>query len=289
MDNFDLGQLSPFQESEISSPGSCNLSYEETLLDNNKKGFRCLFTGCEKTFRFKSDMKRHTIIHTKDRPYFCSTCKKNFKRPDALKNHKQTHNQDYFYYCTEPGCNALFRQMNALQYHLLKNNSKRFVCDFSGCQKSFFTLQHLEQHQNAESHKKLISASFQNSDQNDIFEPFEDLAPECETNIPPLLTENYFEENFSCPESEKILHIELKNASDNIEASPEIYLPDSQEPLDFGNFFQLMICKYLLQENQKMRARLSIQTDSVKAKFESQLLSKLNKTLNSQYDLKDFS
>jgi len=303
MYHFDLDQLSPLQGSEIPSADSDNFLYVETLLGENKKGFRCLFPGCEKTFRFRSDMKRHTLIHTRDRPYICQTCKKEYKRPDALRNHMQTHNQNTIYSCTESGCNAQFRQINALQCHLLKHNSKRFVCDFEGCQKSFFTFQHLEQHQSAEYHQKLTQSSNQ-TNLNGLsycLDPFEDLAPECGMNIPPSLIENSFEENFSCPKPQKFLHtkegrdvssLKLGNTTSGyLEAPPEVNLSDLQEPskLDFGNFFQLTICKYLLQENKKMRARLDIQTDSIKEKFEKRLLSRLDKALSSQFDLKDLS
>jgi len=296
------------QLSEIPSPASYNFSYEEAIVDN-KKGFRCLFPDCEKTFRFKSDMKRHILIHTKDRPYTCEypSCRRNFKRPDALRIHMQTHDQNCSYFCTEPGCEAQFSKLNALQYHQLKHNNKRFVCNYKGCQKAFYTSQHLKQHQNAEYHQKFTRSPSQNSNQNppnDIpyfFEPFEDPAPESETNMAPLITESSLNEDLD-PKPEKLLHteegaaaIEIKfenTISNHVEKFPEINLPGSQEPskLDFGDFFQLMICKYLLQENRKMRTRLGIQTDSIKGKFENRLLARLNKSLKfHQFDLKDIS
>ena len=133
----------------------------------------------------------------------------------------------------------------------------------------------------------------QNSNQKDanaisgFFEP-EGPIHEHDTNFRPPVTENFLEENFSNPKPEKFLHrergvaayLKLESPSDHFEAPNE----KSSSGLQFGEFFQLMVCKYLLQDNQKMRARLNIQTDSIKEKFEKRLLCRLNQTLSFKFD-----
>ncbi len=80
------------------------------------------------------------------------------------------------------------------------------------------------------------------------------------------------------------MDIKLESVLKYIEASQEINLSDSgsqeSSKFDFGDFFQLMVCKYLLKDNQKMRAQLGMQAGPIKEKFEGQLLSRLNKKLN---------
>jgi len=50
-----------------------------------------------------------------------------------------------------------------------------------------------------------------------------------------------------------------------------------------------MICKYLLDENQQMKARLDVKTDPLKAKYENNLSIILKKALSKQFDMSDDS
>ena len=139
---------------------SSDKKYEITV-HFNKKTFRCLVNGCGKTFKFKSEMKRHLTIHSNERPYTCSVCEKTFKRADALGNHVKLHDKSLYFRCTVPQCDAKFQTKSSLQYHLLKhNNEKVFKCKFPGCTKSFITYAQLKQHEKAAYyHRKLIEMS----------------------------------------------------------------------------------------------------------------------------------
>jgi len=215
---------------------------------------------------------------------------------DALKAHMETHNENAVYYCTEEGCKAQFQKATALSYHLLKHNNKRFICNFEGCRKSFFASSYLKQHKRVHDHQNLTLQNPSQNDGNDMpnfFKSFDDPINTQDQNFLPSVTENLFEDNFTIRKPEEFLYIETGAAVNNteiMELSKEINSSESQESskLGFEDFFQLMICKHLLQDNQKMRAKLEIKTDSIKEKFENRLLARLNKSLSFQFDLKNF-
>ncbi len=91
------------QENDLPSQNSH--LYEFAII-NDQKSYKCLAYKCEKVFRFKSDITRHIIIHTKAQPHACEypRCFRKFKRPDALKHHMQSHKEEFQFVCPMPGC-----------------------------------------------------------------------------------------------------------------------------------------------------------------------------------------
>jgi len=297
MENYS--QCPDFLDTQPSSPET---PAYEVITTDNKKTYKCLAEKCEKVFRFKSDMERHTIVHTKDRPFVCkyAACGKSFKRPDALKNHLQTHNEGLPFVCLTPGCNLRFHKRSALQYHLLKHNDEKFLCDSPGCQKSFLTTKQLNQHKNQTgSQQKFIPLKQEvvaSEDFDCFLSHFEDRNPEQNTSTQNPSTRNSFNDgdNFS-PKSEKFLHTETGRAAcPHPGDSPEedcklsdLSSPKTSSKLCFKDFVQLMICKYLLDENQQMKAKLDIKTDHVKAKFENRLNCMLKQALSRQFNMSE--
>ena len=47
----------------------------------------------KKTFSDKSDMKRHELIHSGQRPYACNVCKKTFSVKSDMKIHQLIHSE----------------------------------------------------------------------------------------------------------------------------------------------------------------------------------------------------
>jgi hypothetical protein len=313
--------LSTFQyeDAEVSSPDSHGEHLFEQITLNDKKAFRCLISECGKTFRFKSDMERHIIIHSKDRPYTCTfaSCNKKFKRPDALKNHLQTHNEDFPFICTSPGCDEKFHKKAALQYHLLKhNNTEKFTCDFPGCQRSFLTYRHLKQHQSSVCYHQKVAAcqascqpSCQASCINEKREldyfNFEDSSNNEYESLSFESKGNSFEGDFS-PRSEKFLHLETGRGEackfesatpEYSEGSTEMqsvaYLDqDIPEGMNVKDFIKL-ICKHLVQENQELKRKLANKSDTIQVSYDPEpsdhhLDSLFKKALEFQVDPRDF-
>ena len=112
---------------ELSSPIDSQERLYEEFTYGNKKIYYCLISGCGKTFKFKSEMNRHLIIHTGQRPFQCTFtgCTKTFKRSDALVNHMKVHSYQNPLHCTVTGCSSQFTTKSALNYHLQKHQNKK--------------------------------------------------------------------------------------------------------------------------------------------------------------------
>ena len=42
---------------------------------------------CFKSFRNNAHLKRHAVVHTREKPYTCELCQDRFTRPESLKRH----------------------------------------------------------------------------------------------------------------------------------------------------------------------------------------------------------
>lgn len=76
----------------------CGKKYQtQELLDdhmdkhNGDKPFKCEVPNCPKSFNHKTDLKRHSILHTTEKPHVCQQCGKGFVRKDHLQKHMGSH------------------------------------------------------------------------------------------------------------------------------------------------------------------------------------------------------
>ncbi|XP_039458095.1 zinc finger protein 525-like [Oreochromis aureus] len=89
---------------------------------------------CGKMFSCPSALRRHTQIHTDEKPYSCKTCGKNFCRICHLTSHMRTHTGEKPYPCQT--CGKRFSRSSSLKEHArLHSGEKPYSC--KTCGKSF--------------------------------------------------------------------------------------------------------------------------------------------------------
>ncbi|KZV60354.1 hypothetical protein PENSPDRAFT_760058 [Peniophora sp. CONT] len=85
-----------------------------------EKRYVCDFEGCDKSNAKAARLAEHARSHTGERPFACTTCNKSYLRETHLQAHARSH---------------------------LPASARPFKCDASGCDKRFWTTQHLEVHE----------------------------------------------------------------------------------------------------------------------------------------------
>ncbi len=277
-----MDEFSPFvnyEELNLSSSSPDQELYEKTLI-KGKTFFKCLASGCNKLFRFKSDMERHVVIHTNSRPYACAHpgCGKTFKRPDALKSHMHTHNEEIHLECPMPGCKAQFQKKSSLQYHLFKHERpNHFLCSSEGCHQTFTSYNDLKQHQkkDCEARKNSSPSSSAPSTKSQdskvsrgIGSPdyeFEAIFEEEEEwNSKPtkaLHVENKARKTFSRKESFDFDFSEVLS-----KGQLELNLDKTPTGSKFVKFLQI-VCKVLMEENEELKNKLADQMINVQSRY----------------------
>lgn len=80
--------------------------------ENPSKGLKC--KDCPKTFKYKSKLLRHELVHTKLKLFKCKYCTKSFSLSFNLKVHTRIHLGLKPYECKYPGCKKAFAQSSNL-------------------------------------------------------------------------------------------------------------------------------------------------------------------------------
>ena len=81
----------------------------------------CQCQDCPAAFFTASDLKRHGLIHTGEKPFACSDCTSAFKTINELKAHRRIHTGEKPHLCHE--CDASFAQSSQLKKHKLSKHS----------------------------------------------------------------------------------------------------------------------------------------------------------------------
>lgn len=121
---LELHKSSHLNERKFSCPyEGCQKRFNNVLLLNvhNKrhfgweKRFQCDY--CDKRFLSKFVLKRHILIHTKQKPHACRYCNVAFTQKNELVKHLRIHVGDNIYMCEFEGCTAGFRLKIELKQH----------------------------------------------------------------------------------------------------------------------------------------------------------------------------
>lgn len=112
---------------QSSDPPSHDTRQSETA----ERTVYCQF--CGKPFGNRKQLKRHMVVHQKDRPrpYCCDLCGKCYSYAQVLEVHRRTHTGERPYHCKF--CGRRFNQKGHLKEHeRIHTGEKPFVCPICG-------------------------------------------------------------------------------------------------------------------------------------------------------------
>ncbi|KAK5822385.1 hypothetical protein F5H01DRAFT_258799, partial [Linnemannia elongata] len=125
--------------------------------DSTANKHPCKFPTCGWSFKRYEHLKRHMLVHTKERPFVCEFqgCEKSFSRSDNFSAHLRTHTKKSMHMRKFDrhlmmDSNNSFMPVNNPNVggHVrgLGGPSKNHCCPVPGCMKRFKRLEHLKRH-----------------------------------------------------------------------------------------------------------------------------------------------
>jgi hypothetical protein len=108
----------------------CDKNFEKSYLEEHQKVhdntfFHCLEKHCDKKFKRKSSLRKHSYLHKGRFKYECTLCNVTFIDLTKFELHKNTKHKtinSLSYQCQEPDCGKLFASAEYLKRHQVTHN-----------------------------------------------------------------------------------------------------------------------------------------------------------------------
>ncbi|KAG8305993.1 hypothetical protein J6590_057481 [Homalodisca vitripennis] len=136
---------------ESNTSESTQILHQNNYISNGDsivRPFKCDL--CTKSYRRKSDLDRHMLVHGLVKPgaisFKCSDCGKLFGAKYKYEHHLKTHSGEKPFHCDQCGKN--FKEKYSLQRHQQTHADQRQIFSCNICKVGFYKLQSLRHHMN---------------------------------------------------------------------------------------------------------------------------------------------
>ncbi|KAM4626780.1 uncharacterized protein O3C94_019765 isoform 1-T4 [Discoglossus pictus] len=101
---------------------------------------------CDRPFKYPSDLDKHHLIHSGEKPFKCPICGAGFRRLDHLKRHNFVHTGNRPFKCGVCG-KGFVEATELLKHERIHTGEKPYQCNI--CDKSFYHPRSLKEHEGA--------------------------------------------------------------------------------------------------------------------------------------------
>ncbi|XP_055304934.1 gastrula zinc finger protein xLCGF3.1-like [Sitodiplosis mosellana] len=120
----DVTKKSAAQTGNISKANSFGDKRVSTEGKTNGKRHKCSL--CEYVTTYESNLIRHMLKHTGERPFPCSVCQKRFTQKRNLQSHMKTHVDEFLFSCSN--CSQGFHRSEEKEEHETRCKVSRYEC-----------------------------------------------------------------------------------------------------------------------------------------------------------------